>query len=404
MSRPQAPLRVAIVGSGFWARFQVRAWRQLEREGLVRLAALCGLDRAAVERLASSLQGPALPIYTDAGEMLEHIRDLHVVDIITTTNSHFPLAKLVLEHGVAAIVQKPMAQTLGQAIAIVRLARQAGAPLLVHENFRWQKAFVTLKQMIEESRDRLGRMIDLRVEYESGAEDYLRGQPYFAGQRFLVNGEVGVHLIDILRFLSDRNVTRITSAQMHKGVDPRYRGEDVVHVALDMQDGLTASYRVAFSAARSDERPPQTFARITFQRGTIELGPDYKITMILLDRNARGGIARQCETAIASPDGAEWTRDPALSDYQSWLAQWECCLPTNRAGAAVVLGETGAEARATTGENNLNVLAATFAAYVASMLDTRVEIPQSIEALEELARRFDKEKIGYPDFPTTESA
>jgi hypothetical protein len=169
-----------------------------------------------------------------------------------------------------------------------------------------------------------------------------------------------------------------------------------------MQNGLSASYRVAFSAARDDERPPQTFARITFQGGSIELGADYKLTMILLDRSAREGITRQSETTIALPEGAEWTREPALTDYQSWLGQWECCLPTNRSCAAVVLGKPSAEANATTGEDNLNVLAATFAAYLASMLDTRIDIPQSIDGLAELARHLDDAKIGYPDFPEGE--
>ena len=150
---------------------------------------------------------------------------------------------------------------------MVKMARQTGAPLLVHENFRWQRPFVTLKQMIAEYRQRLGEMIDIRLEYESGCEDYLRGQPYLAGQRFLANAETGVHLVDLLRFLSGRNVLRVRSAQMHKGVDERYRGEDVAHITLDMQDQISAAYRVAFSATRSDDGPPQTFARIIFKKG-----------------------------------------------------------------------------------------------------------------------------------------
>lgn len=399
MKRAELPLRVAVAGSGFWARFQVRAWKQLEREGLVQLVAICSQDRGATECFVGSLKGPAIPVFTEMECLLREIPGLGVVDIITTTMTHCSLAKQVLAHGIPTIVQKPMAQTLHQAIDMVRTAQQMGVPLLVHENFRWQKPFVTLKRLIEENRDRLGKLVDIRVEYESGGEDYLRGQPYFAKQRFLVNGEVGVHLVDILRFLSDRNVMRVTSAHMHKGVDQRYRGEDVAHVTLDMEDGISAAYRVAFSAARSDERPPQTFTRITLQNGTIELGPDYEITLILLDRKALGGITKELVKVRALPDGAEWTRDPSLSDYQSWLGQWECCLPTNRSCADVILGKEGAETKATTGDDNLNVLAAVFGAYLASMDDIRVEIPHSIRELEVLARRLDEAKIGYPDFP-----
>lgn len=401
MDGNEVPLKVAVVGAGFWARFQVRAWKQLEREGLAQLVAICDHNREATERFVERLNGPAIPVFTNTEQLLQQVPGLGVVDVITTTTTHHALTMQILAHGVPVIIQKPMAQTLSQAIAMVKMARQLGVPLLVHENFRWQRPFVTLKQMIAENRKRLGELVDIRVEYESGGEDYLRGQPYFAGQSFLVNGEVGVHLVDLLRFLSGRNVLRIASAQMHKGVDERYRGEDVAHITLDMEDKISAAYRVAFSAARNDERPPQTFARINFQMGTIELGADYEVTMTLLDRKARGGITKEVVIVHALPDKAEWTKEASLSDYQTWLGQWECCLPTNRSCADVVLGKMSAEANPTTGEDNLNVLATVFGAYLASKEDVRVEIPQSIDGLEELARRLNDARIGYPDFPVS---
>ena len=67
--------------------------------------------------------------------------------------------------------------------------------------------------------------------------------------------------------------------------------------------------------------------------------------------------------------------------------------------AHVMSGKSGAEADATTGEDNLNVLATVFGAYLSCETKFPVEIPQSIEGLEELARRLDDARIGYPDFP-----
>ena len=58
------PLRVAVVGAGFWARFQVRAWRQLEREGLAQLVAICDQNREAAERFVELLK-VAIPVFTD---------------------------------------------------------------------------------------------------------------------------------------------------------------------------------------------------------------------------------------------------------------------------------------------------------------------------------------------------
>jgi predicted dehydrogenase len=393
------PLRVAAVGPGFWARFQVRAWRALEIQGLAKLVGLCGRNLERLTRFQQSLASPIVPIYTGLEELLGKVPDLDVVDLITPTPTHRALTLQVLEREIPVIVQKPMAQTLSDALAMVEAARDAGVPLLVHEDFRWQKPFMTLKSLIIELAQELGSLVDMRLEWESGGEDFLRGQPYFATQSVLVNGEVGVHLIDLLRFLSGRNVSRITSAHMHRGVDSRYRGEDVAHVTLDLQDGISAAYRVAFSAAHQGERPPQTFARIVFQRGTIELTSDYEVTVTLLDRHVGGGIHRRVEKIVASPDSEPWTQDPSLQDYQSWLGQWESCLSTNRACAEFIRGNLDVAGAVTTGEDNLNVLAAVFGAYLASRKDIRVAIPHTFAGLRELAAELDAARIGYPEFP-----
>jgi hypothetical protein len=172
-----------------------------------------------------------------------------------------------------------------------------------------------------------------------------------------------------------------------------------------MQDNVSAAYRVSFSAARKDERPPQTFVRMTFKQGTIEVGSDYEMTVTLLERKPGQGIARTISTIQALPDSAEWTRDPALVDYRSWIGQWEPSLPTNRACAEYVIDgnrDAGTASSATTGEDNLNVLATMYGAYLAFKEDSRIEIPDTIAGLERLARRLDAARIGYPDFPAAE--
>jgi predicted dehydrogenase len=385
------------VGPGFWAQFQVRAWRELERRGLVELAALCGRDLERLSRFRQALGETAVPVYTDLERLLGEVEGLGVVDLITPTATHHALTTQCLAHRIPVIVQKPMAQTLTHALAMVRAAQQAGVPLLVHEDFRWQKPFVMLSRLIADRRQDLGTLVDIRAEWESGGEDFLRGQPYFATQPALVNGEVGVHLIDVLRFLSRRNVTRVASAHMHRGVDARYRGEDIVHATLDLDGGVSAAYRAAFSAARKDERPPQTFARLVFQRGTVELGADYEVTVTVLERSPTGGIRKIVETLNPAPDAAAWTSDPELLPYQSWLGQWQSCLPTNRACAEFIRGNREAAGAVTTAEDNLNVLATMLGAYLAFQEDIRVPIPGTLAGLDELAARLDRARIGYPE-------
>ena len=177
-------------------------------------------------------------------------------------------------------------------------------------------------------------------------------------------------------------------------------GEDIAHVTLDLEGGVSAAYRVAFSAPHRDERPPQTFVRIVFQRGAIELDADYEVTVTLLDRSA-GGIRKRVETSCAMPEAAPWTQEAALKEYRSWIGQWESSLPTNRACAEFISGNSVGAGPVTTGEDNLNVLATMFGAYLAARDDRRVSIPSTAQGLEELASQLDRAKIGYPDFPSS---
>src|SRR5690242_4324134 len=107
-------LRGAIVGCGYFAQFQISAWKRMPD---VELAAACDLD---VQRA----QTAAPRAYTSAAEMLER-ETFDFVDIATRPASHLELVKLTLGRGIATICQKPMAPTWQDALDMVQMARNA---------------------------------------------------------------------------------------------------------------------------------------------------------------------------------------------------------------------------------------------------------------------------------------
>src|SRR5262245_52129601 len=113
------PVRFAAVGAGFWARYQLSAWREIPD---VTCVALCDRNRSKAEALARQLEIPA--VYDDADEMLRREKP-HFVDIITTEDSHAPLVRLAASHRVNVICQKPMAPTLELAHEMVRVCEEA---------------------------------------------------------------------------------------------------------------------------------------------------------------------------------------------------------------------------------------------------------------------------------------
>src|SRR5437762_3281099 len=105
-------LRGAIIGCGYFAQFQIAAWKRMPD---VELAAACDLN---LERARAA----AAQSYSSAAEMLDR-ETLDFVDIATRPESHVELVKLTLGRGLATICQKPMAPTWEQALEMAQMAR-----------------------------------------------------------------------------------------------------------------------------------------------------------------------------------------------------------------------------------------------------------------------------------------
>src|SRR6202453_4100329 len=126
-----SPLRVGVIGCGFFAENHMSAWSSMDD---VVLAAVCDLDvgkaRSAAERHGASAT------YADAAEMRDREK-LDFVDIATTMESHAELVGMAAARNLPTIVQKPLAPTWKDCVAIVERCKAARIPFMVHENTRF---------------------------------------------------------------------------------------------------------------------------------------------------------------------------------------------------------------------------------------------------------------------------
>ena len=260
-------LRGALIGCGFFAINHLHGWRDARGAEIV---AIC--DRSPERlRLAGEQFGIAAR-YSDAAEMLAR-EALDFVDIATTAPSHRALAELAASHGLAVICQKPFAPTLADAKAIVASCDKAGVPLMVHENFRWQSPMQKVKAVLEAGE--IGEVFWGRVSFRS-AYDVFSGQPYLAeGDRFIVE-DLGIHALDIARFLLGDALN--VSARI-KRVNPRIRGEDVATMLLDHGNGVASIVDCSYATQNETELFPQTLLEIDGSKGTLRLGANYQMTV-----------------------------------------------------------------------------------------------------------------------------
>ena len=137
-------LKFAMLGTGFWASFQLNGW--LEAGG-ARCVAVYNRTRAKAEALARQFEVPS--IYDDPEELLRH-ENLDFVDVVAGVEVHEPLVKLAAARGFPVVCQKPLGPSLAAAERMVATCRAAGVPLLVNENWRWQSPIRALSRELAE--------------------------------------------------------------------------------------------------------------------------------------------------------------------------------------------------------------------------------------------------------------
>jgi predicted dehydrogenase len=251
-------IRVGVIGCGFYAQNHLNAWRDLGAEGAV-LSAVCDVDAV---KARSAGEGFGVPWYTDANAMLA-AEKLDAVDIVTRQDTHRPIAETTISHGVATIVQKPFAPNWEDATAIVDAARKGGVWLAVHENFRYQTPLRTVRETIDSGA--IGQPNWARIAFRTGFDVYTT-QPYFYDEERFVIADVGVHVLDVSRFLLG-DVERISCETQRR--NPRVRGEDTATMLLRHESAAVSIVECTYESRRDDDPFPETMLEIEGARGSI---------------------------------------------------------------------------------------------------------------------------------------
>ncbi|MBI1895872.1 MAG: Gfo/Idh/MocA family oxidoreductase [Acidobacteria bacterium] len=271
-------LNFAVLGAGYWAQFQLAAWREVEG---ARCVAIYNRTRSRAEALAQRFGIPS--VYDDAENLLER-ENLDFIDIITDNRTHCDFVKKAAGRRLPVICQKPMAPTIGECIEMVEACRAAGIPFLVHENWRWQTPIRALKQVLDSGA--VGRPVRARITVITSADDY-QTQPFLKELERMVLADMGVHLLDTARFLfGEAAAVYCQTIQVQSDL----KGEDMATVMMRMDGAMTVSIELAFARIPIErDHYIQTLIFVEGQCGSIELGPDYWIRIT----TAEGTYARR---------------------------------------------------------------------------------------------------------------
>ena len=325
-------LRFAIFGTGFWSRFQLAAWRELEG---IECVALYNRTRSKAEALAARFGVPA--VYDNPEELLDKEK-LDFIDIITDVDTHGKFVHMAAERGLPVICQKPMAPNLETAEAMVSNCRKAGVPLFIHENWRWQTPIRAVKRALDEGH--VGRPFRARIQFVTSFP-IVEYQPFLGELEQFILTDIGSHILDTARFLfGEAESLYCRTQRIHPGI----KGEDVATVVMKMGQATTVLCEMSYASRTEHERFPETFVHVECEHGSVELSGDYWIHITTED----GTHLRRYP-----PPRYAWA-DPAFDVVHASI------VPCN---ANILEGLRGKGTTETTGEDNFRTVRLVFASY-----------------------------------------
>jgi predicted dehydrogenase len=139
----EPPIRVAVVGLGYWGPNLARNFAAIDG---CELTWLCDGSEPVRAKLSDSFPG-----VRSSGEIDELLADpeLDAVVLATPVPTHAELAARVLESGKHCFVEKPLATTVADAQQAVDAAEKAGRILMVGHLLEYHPAVTRLKQLLE---------------------------------------------------------------------------------------------------------------------------------------------------------------------------------------------------------------------------------------------------------------
>jgi predicted dehydrogenase len=242
------PLRVGVIGLGFFGERHARIYASLPNAKLV---AVCDKDHERANAVGSTLGATAL---TDADTLLAR-DDIDAVSICLPDRLHVDAAVAAARRGKAILLEKPLAHDYEAARKIVDAAETSGARLMVGHILRFDPRYTSVAAAA--APENLGRPIHLRAKRNATQSTARR-----LGASSSILFYMGVHDIDAMQWIGRSLITRVYAQKVElQGTG----NEDALYAVVNFDngaigvldyswawpDGLMNGYRAAFDIVGS---------------------------------------------------------------------------------------------------------------------------------------------------------
>jgi predicted dehydrogenase len=210
-----AEVNVALIGYAFMGRAHSNAWRQVSSffspKLTPRLKVICGRDETAVKKASRRLGWEEWA--TDWRKVVSR-PDIDIVDIATPGDTHGKIAMAAARAGKAILCEKPLANDVREARAMLAAVRKAGVVHMLCHNYRRAPAVMLARELV--ARGKLGRIYHYRGTYlqdwpvDPNLPLLWRFRKSKAGSGAL--GDILSHSLDLGRFVLGSEIVEVAGA------------------------------------------------------------------------------------------------------------------------------------------------------------------------------------------------
>jgi scyllo-inositol 2-dehydrogenase (NADP+) len=316
-------VRVALVGYGMAGSLfhapLVRATEGMRLESVV---------TANPQRQARCLaDNPGVGLLDSPGALWERAAEHDLVVIATPTGNHVDTGLEAVAHGLAVVVDKPLAPTAAEGRRLVEAAGRAGLFLSVFHNRRWDSDTLTIERL--QASGQLGAIARFESRFERWRPEAVAGawreevRPAEGGGIVL---DLGSHVIDQALHLFG------PASQVYAEIAARRPGsvEDDAFIALTHQDGVRSHLWVSAVAALAGPRVKVLGAAGAYRQDNLD-GQEAALRAGVRPGGDRSGpVPEPGSGVLASRDG-QLHVDPVAGN---WPAYYRAVAAALREGAA----------------------------------------------------------------------
>lgn len=220
------PIRVGVIGYGYWGPNLARNFYQSPQFELKRVA-----DFNPSRLTAAQAALPGTQVTSSAEEVL-NAPDIDAVVVATPISTHYELGMAALRNGKHLLMEKPMADSVRGAEEMIAEAERQGVLLMVDHTFVYTEAIRKMQELVSG-----GALGDLYYF------DSIRANLGLFQRDSSVLWDLAPHDLSVLQYLLDPKIEAVSATgACHAGS----RVPNIAYISLDLGDGAMAHFHVSW--------------------------------------------------------------------------------------------------------------------------------------------------------------